>query len=154
MSKHNTRETRLFAIWLRATATGWVLGLPLIVLAALVGEAIGLGGVQFFVGAGMGAGVGLMQGWAIRDVVGRFAPWFWSCVVGLSAPFAVTDLGHVMRLDLPFSIYVAVLFGGLFAGLGQAYIVVGDRKRVGLEFCFGYCCACTAYLPFAVPAWT
>ena len=45
--------------WLRATVAGWLLGVPLIVALALLGEAVGVGGAQFLVGVGMGAGLGL-----------------------------------------------------------------------------------------------
>jgi len=38
--------------WLRATWLSWILGMPCIVLLALLGEALGLGGKQVLVGAG------------------------------------------------------------------------------------------------------
>lgn len=39
-----------FAVWLRATWLGWILGNPLVVVMALLGEASGVAGVQVLVG--------------------------------------------------------------------------------------------------------
>ena len=47
--------------WVRATWLGWLLGIPLIVVLALLAEGVGVGGAQVCVGAGMGLGVGFMQ---------------------------------------------------------------------------------------------
>ena len=71
---------------------GWVLGIPFIIALALAGEAVGIGGTQFLAGVGIGAGVGLMQGRAIRSILNAFGPWFWPCAIGLGAPFLVTDI--------------------------------------------------------------
>ena len=43
------------AAWRRATTGGWLLGVPMIVVLALIGETVGLGGTQTLVGVGMGA---------------------------------------------------------------------------------------------------
>ena len=88
-------------VWLRATALGWLLGVPLIVALALLGEAVGIGGAQFLVGAGMGAGLGLTQGRVIRTVLPGSAPWFWSCVLGLAVPFAAVDVAPNSALISP-----------------------------------------------------
>ena len=37
------------AVWLRATWLGWILGVPLILVLALAGEAVGIGGAQVLV---------------------------------------------------------------------------------------------------------
>lgn len=109
--------------WIRATFAGWILGIPLIIALALVGEAAGIGGVQVIVGVGMGAGVGLMQGRVMRTVLGKFGPWFWSSVVGLGLPFFMADIAGVVRWDSPYSLYLAVILAGLIVGIIQAFIL-------------------------------
>lgn len=109
--------------WVRATWTGWILGLPLIIALALAGEAIGIGGAQVFVGAGMGTGIGLLQGRAIRGVLHKSAPWFWSCVGGLAAPFLMTDIAKVAGWSSAYSLHASVALGGFIVGTWQALIL-------------------------------
>jgi hypothetical protein len=116
-------DWKLFLLWVRATWLGWLLGIPLVIAFALLGEAVGIGGVQVLVGAGMGAGIGLMQGRFIRNVLHQSVSWIWSCVVGLSAPFLVTDISKAIGVGLPYSLPVAVAVGGLIAGGWQAVLL-------------------------------
>jgi hypothetical protein len=116
-------DGRLLGQWVRATSLGWLLGIPLIVAFALAGEVVGIGGAQFIVGVGMGTGIGLLQGRVLRPLLGRSAPWIWSCAIGLSLPFAVVDLAGVVGRDLPFSLYWCVAIGGLAAGVWQAALL-------------------------------
>jgi len=92
MIERNLSMRQVLGQWVRATWAGWALGIPLIIALALVGEAVGIGGSQVLLGVGMGAGIGLMQSRAIRDMLHSSAPWLWSCVVGLGLPFLVTDV--------------------------------------------------------------
>jgi hypothetical protein len=55
-------DRRLFPRWLRATFLGWLLGFLLILAGSVIGDLVELGGGQFIVGIGMGAGVGYTQG--------------------------------------------------------------------------------------------
>jgi len=91
-----------FATWLRATGLGWLLGIPAIVLLALAGEAVGIGGVQVMVGVGMGTGVGLLQSLVVRSMLGRQAPWVAGSVAGwglAAATAALADgLGAIVSL--------------------------------------------------------
>jgi hypothetical protein len=62
-----------------ATELVWicrVLGLPILIAFALAAEAVGIGGAQVFVGAGMGTGIGLLRKTVIRDVLDKSVPWF------------------------------------------------------------------------------
>ena len=111
------------AAWLRATWLGWLLGVPLVVLLALVGEAVGIGGVQVLVGLGMGTGVGLLQGRALRGVLGRAGPWVWSSALGLALPFLVSDVAAAARWDVPYSLHWCVAVGGLIVGSWQALLL-------------------------------
>lgn len=115
-----------YAAWVRATWLGWVLGVPLIAAFALAGEALGIGGSQALVGAGMGAGIGLMQARLVRRVLDRFAPWFLSCAVGLTVPFLATDLMGAAAKEHLYSLQVCVVLGGLIVGAWQA-VILGRR---------------------------
>ena len=116
-------DRRLLVQWVRATWVGWLLGIPLIIVLALIGEAIGIGGAQFLVGAGMGIGVGLRQGRVMRSMINKSAPWIWSCVVGLAFPFLLIDVSKIFGFDLPYSLQYSIAFGGLIAGLWQALLL-------------------------------
>lgn len=120
-------DSQIFGRWVRATWAGWALGVPFIIALALVGEAVGIGGAQVPVGAGMGAGIGIMQGRVMRGVIDRAAPWFWSCVVGLAAPFLVGDIVKAAGWDFAYSLYTYVALGGLIVGVWQGVIL---RPRV------------------------
>jgi hypothetical protein len=91
-----------------------------IILFAFIGEAIRIGGSQALIGLGMGTTVGLMQGLAIRPVLGRVAPWFWSCVVALALPFLAADLLRLAGHESLYSVQMAVAAGGLTVGAWQA----------------------------------
>jgi hypothetical protein len=106
--------------WIRATWVGWLAGIPLVILFALSGEALGIGGAQALVGAGMGAGVGVMQGRALRPILGRAAPWTWSCVIGLTLAFLLADGLRAIGRESPYAVQLAVAFGGIVAGFRQA----------------------------------
>lgn len=131
MSESNMGHRKVFAQWVRATWAGWVIGVPFIIALALVGEALGIGGVQVLVGVGMGAGIGLMQARAIRGLLHKSAPWFWSCVVGLGAPFLAWDIAKAAGWDFPYSLYLSVALGGLIAGVWQAFLLRSRFHNTG-----------------------
>lgn len=116
-------KRQVFYKWVRATWTGWVLGIPFIIALALVAEAAGIGGAQVPVGLGMGTGIGLMQARAIRSVGPKAALWFWSCVIGLGVPFLATDIANAAGYEVTFSLYLSVALGGLMVGILQAFIL-------------------------------
>lgn len=119
---------RLYVRWIKATGLGWLLGIPCIAGLALIAELLGIGGAQVMVGAGMGVGVGFMQGRTLRGILPRAAPWFWSCVGGLAIPFLVADIARIAEWNLGYSVYWAVAVAGLTAGVWQA-VILGKRFR-------------------------
>lgn len=123
MNFSQMNQRQIFRAWLRTTWIGWVLGVPCIVVLALLGEALGIGGVQFLVGAGMGAGIGYMQSRALRGVLDKPAKWFWANFIGLALPFLVTDIAKALEWSLPYSLYVCVAIGGLLLGAWQTLLL-------------------------------
>ena len=124
-------ERSFFSQWVRSTSLGWVLGIPLIAGLALLGEAIGIGGVQVLVGIGMGLGVGWLQGRRISFLLNRIAPWIWSCVCGLGVPFLFTDVAKVAHWNFPYSLYLSVALGGLIVGIWQAALLRPHVQNAG-----------------------
>lgn len=125
-------DRKLFLSWIRATWFGWLLGIPIIIVLALIGEAVHIGGAQVLVGAGMGTGIGLMQGRVIRRMLHKSALlWLCSCIVGLGAPFLVTDLSKLVGWNLPYSLPAAIALGGLIIGSWQALILRSRLRKTG-----------------------
>lgn len=118
--------------WLRATWLGWLLGVPTIAALAMVGEALGVGGAQFFVGAGMGLAVGLLQARALGRVLPRRRGWILASALGLGLPFAIGDLARLLDHALPYSLPVNVALGGLLVGILQARLLLPHLARAPL----------------------
>ena len=116
--------------WVRATALGWLLGIPCIVLLALAGETVGIGGKQGLVGLGMGLAVGLMQGRAIRPILGAALPWMLATGAGFALPFLLSDLAAYREWPLEYSLPWCVAIGGGIAGLLQALLLRQRRRGV------------------------
>jgi hypothetical protein len=120
----NATTNLAFGRWVRATWAGWLLGIPCIILLALLADVVGIGGLQVMVGLGMGASVGWMQGRVLRQRLNQpVRVWFWSCVIGLSAPFLAFVLAKAVGLGGVYSLYLAVALGGLLVGVWQATLL-------------------------------
>jgi hypothetical protein len=124
-------DRNLLVSWIRATWLGWLLGIPIIIALALIGEAVHIGGVQFLVGAGMGTGIGLMQGLVVRRILHKSFQWICACIVGLAAPFLLTDISKLVGWNLPYSLPVAIGLGGLIIGTWQALILRSRFRQTG-----------------------
>jgi hypothetical protein len=124
-------DQNLFIKWVRATWAGWLLGIPLIIVLALAGEAVGIGGVQVIVGLGMGIGIGWMQGRVMRGILDKSGPWLLACAVGLAIPFLLTDISKFAGLDLPYFLPLAVALGGLTVGVWQAFLLRSRFRGTG-----------------------
>ena len=119
-------EQKFFWKWVRLSGAGWMLGIPFVAALALLGEAVGIGGIQVLVGLGMGAGMGWMQGRLMHGVLQQFWPWFWSCVVGLGVPFLAVDMVKLASRDFPFYPYSCVVLSGLLVSIWQ-YVLLRAR---------------------------
>jgi hypothetical protein len=122
MIERETTGRRVLFRWIWVTWAGWLLGLPITILLAVAGEALGVGG-QTLVGAGMGAGVGFLQARALRTVLKKSARWFWSCVVGLAVPFLAADVARPAVWSSPWALFAVVAAGGLIVGAWQSLIL-------------------------------
>jgi len=111
----------LFWRWVFATSWGWLLGFVFLMLGAIaVDLLVGAEGAQFYLGLGMGAGIGYAQVRVTR-VLQISNAWGWASVVGMAAPFAASDILRAIWPGLPYmySLWVSAACGGLLVGLLQ-----------------------------------
>jgi len=132
--------------WVRATFFGWMLGVVLVVLAAMAVDWIGNGAVdlQSVVGLGMGAGVGFTQGRVARRWLAGARHWVWTTLVGMTLPFAAFDLFPTVSRrfgDVP-RILLEVAVAAFLAGLLQQRIL---RRNFGRA---------VWWIPASVAGWT
>jgi hypothetical protein len=125
--------------WILATALGWVVGIPVMMLMFAGAEAVGLSEGQFAIGLGMGATVGFLQWRQARRSFGATSAWFWASAVGMTLPFALCDLvGY--GLD-GMALIAPTALGALLVGLGQ-------HRLFGIRGLRTYC-----WVPASVIAW-
>lgn len=107
--------------WIMACFWGWLIGIVLILLLSGMLEALGTEDLQFYVGLGMGAGVGLAQWlWLKR----RFpvAPlWILLSALGMCLPFLLMDFMPVP--DGSYKLPLSVVLGGLITGRLQSQLL-------------------------------
>lgn len=115
--------------WVRMTWLGWMLGIVLTIVAALAGEAVGWSESQAVVGAGMGAGVGIMQGRVFAGFPLSRGAWAVASSAGLAAPFLVFDVLRGAGYEPPYSLYVSVAMGGFTAGFWQSNLLRSTVRR-------------------------
>ena len=125
-SSRGSRPTILS--WVFASTWGWFLGFSLVIVLSIAWESVG-GSAQFPIGVGMGAGVGLAQGAAMKRRLGRARPWAFATLAGTVLAFAGADL--FATIAVPYSLPVAVLIAGLLAGVFQARLLRREYDRVG-----------------------
>ncbi|RMG44634.1 MAG: hypothetical protein D6718_09615 [Acidobacteria bacterium] len=143
-ARHRPAGREFFKRWVGATFAGWLLGFVFIVLAAAGGDLIGVGDgeSQFIVGIAMGAGVGYAQGRVMRRRLDVTWGWVWASAIGLGVPVGAFDIATAVWGESWPSIPIAVVTGGLLAGLLQRRIL---RSR---------CARADWWVPACVAGWT
>ncbi|MDX1685895.1 MAG: hypothetical protein R3275_11715 [Saprospiraceae bacterium] len=118
------QNTFPFRKWLIYNSIGWLLGFIFILVIASTFDALGIHNLQFFLGAGIGAGVGLAQWMVLRklnDIGGR---WILFTVVGLGIPFLIADILGIIGIEsLIEDLQVGIIAGGLLAAYLQSKIL-------------------------------
>lgn len=111
--------------WIKATAIGWLSGIILVLLLAMAFEGMGIHNMQFFMGIGMGAGVGFMQWRALRKIIAVNKDWILAAVIGMSVPFLLFDLLKIFAgFTLgPNYILYSVCLAALLTGVLQFFIL-------------------------------
>lgn len=116
--------------WIKATFWGWLLGVALILILSSVLDAVGIEDMQFYVGVGMGLGVGFTQWLLLRKYTDISASWIWASVTGLGLPFLIIDvfLKNLGGHKLPFS----VIAGGMLVSLFQYALLKCKSPKASL----------------------
>ena len=112
----------LFRRWVFATSWGWLLGFAFLMLGAVAADLLmGAERAQFYLGLGMGAGIGYAQVRVTTRVLQIGNAWGWASVVGMAVPFVASD---ILRATWPglsylYSLWLSAACGGLLVGLLQ-----------------------------------
>jgi len=121
--------------WVLATLGGWLLGVIVIVLLGEIGELL-LVGDQSSVGIGMGWTVGYLQWRVARNWFSATSQWMWASVVGMGAPFLLSDTIGALWTGAPFlvgrhylALHLSVALGSLLVGLWQRRILQSHSMR-------------------------
>lgn len=100
--------------WTKVTFWGWLLGVVFILMISSFLDSIGIEGMQFYLGVGMGAGVGLTQWLSLKKYIEINTNWIWFSVFGMGIPFIIIDYipSEVIPHKLPFSIPLGAITAG------------------------------------------
>lgn len=112
----------LFRRWVFATSWGWLLGFAFLMLGAVAADLLfGAERAQFYLGLGMGAGIGYAQVRVTTRLLQIGKAWGWASVVGMAAPFVASDLLRAAwpGLSYLYSLWLSATCGGLLVGLLQ-----------------------------------
>jgi hypothetical protein len=105
--------------WILQTFLGWSAGFVLAIAFIIGVDGFGIRGTQFPLAAGMGLGVGLVQGRIVAPLLGGARGWVVATTFGLSLPFVLGDALRLLGGQAPYSLAGYVAVGGLLAGVLQ-----------------------------------
>lgn len=128
-SKPTEVDRRLFGRWVLATSAGWLLGFVFIMLGAILADLMGVEDAQFFVGIGMGTGIGYGQLRWVGPRIGATNRWVGASAIGMGAPFVISDIVHAVWSEFSFSLPLTVALGGLLIGLLQERLLRPHSRR-------------------------
>lgn len=151
MPVHNSGKGIALARWTRVTFYGWLLGVILILVLSSLLDSAGIEHMQFYLGVGMGAGVGFTQWLVLKKHIPIGKNWILHAVIGMGIPFVILDLlpDDTIAYKLPLSITLGSLCVGFlqFTMLKRyspkAYLwipgcVIGWVLAVGTAFIVDY----------------
>jgi hypothetical protein len=104
--------------WIKATFWGWLLGVIFILMLSSFLDSIGIEHMQFYLGVGIGAGVGVTQ-WILlqKTSIIKTKKWIWYSILGMGIPFIILDLA--LTSDPAYKPVLGVSLGALTLGLLQ-----------------------------------
>jgi hypothetical protein len=113
--------------WVGATFAGWFIGAGLIILFSGFLDGLGIEGYQFYLGLGMGLGVGFMQGLILRGTSVGIFRWTISAGLGLGVPFLLMD---ILKSQLGLEggtwfIIISILVSSLISSIWQYRLLHG-----------------------------
>lgn len=112
-------------LWSKANFIGWLIGVVFLILFSGFLESIGIHHMQFYVGVGMGAGVGLAQWWVLRKYLQISSAWIGVTIIGMGLPFLIVDLAA--ELDNLIKLPVCVVSGSIVTAFLQ-YLLLKEKS--------------------------
>lgn len=103
--------------WTKATFWGWLLGVVLLIFLSSILDALGIEHLQFYIGLGMGAGVGFTQWRLLKKYMGMSIQWCYFAVLGMGLPFLIFDF--LLNYNTAYKLPVSVAIGGILVGVLQ-----------------------------------
>lgn len=98
-----------------------MLGVVLILMLSSFLDSIGIEHMQFYLGIGMGAGVGLAQWFSLRRWHPVSLSWLWFSIIGMGIPFIIMD--YLLPNLLEYKIPIAMASGSLCVGWLQSRLL-------------------------------
>jgi len=117
--------------WTLATFLGWMLGVVFILMLSGLFDSIGVEGWQFYLGLGMGAGVGIFQWLFHRKISSISYHWILSSVLGLGIPFLILDFAPI-----PYKLPISVALGSIIVAILQ-FTVLKKHFQKAFLWIFG-----------------
>lgn len=126
--------------WIKATFPGWLLGVVFILLLSSLLDSVGIEHMQFYLGVGMGTGVGFTQWIFLKKVINMDARWMLHSIVGMGFPFLIVDLFPEEMIT--HKIATGITMGALTTGALQHLLLKNHTKNALL------------WIPFSFMGWT
>lgn len=122
--------------WMKYTFYGWFLGVVLILVLSSALDAMGIEGMQFYLGLGMGGGIGTLQWLLLKKHGGIGLKWIGYLVLGLTLPFLVVDV--FLTSIVPYKLGTCLVFGALLSGGLQTFVLreVSPKANIWLVYAF------------------
>lgn len=117
--------------WALATFWGWLLGVIFILLLSSFLDSVGIENMQFYLGVGMGAGVGFTQWFFLKkNTTIKSKSWIWFSMFGMGIPFIILDLA--LTTSTSYKPVLGISFGALAMGLLQYAILKNYSSSAAL----------------------
>lgn len=131
-----TNQPFTVAQWTKATFWGWLIGVALILMLSSFLDSIGIEHMQFYLGVGMGAGVGFTQWLLLRKRLAISSSWIWLTILGMGIPFIIIDLLELENTSIKLAVSIAM--GSLVVGLLQYQSIkkISPKASLWIWGCF------------------
>lgn len=116
--------------WTKSTFWGWLLGIVLIIGLSSLLDSMGIEDMQFYVGLGMGAGVGGTQWLLLRKLLPMSKNWIWFSAAGMGIPFIVLDM--VLTKSFTYKMPIGAVLGAILVGFLQFLLLKQHSEKASL----------------------
>lgn len=116
--------------WTKITFWGWLLGVVFILMISSFLDSIGIEGMQFYLGVGMGAGVGLTQWLSLKKYIEMNTNWIWFSVFGMGIPFIIID--YIPSEIIPHKLPLSIPLGAIATGFLQYMLLKKHSENAKL----------------------